>query len=155
MNCRGVFLAYHGALFGGIWCIDIVTKMFAVMYAHHPISLIPGVWLEVAYNTGGMLSVFHDYPYGRYIMYVIQACVIGYVMMYAASSAFRCVSAWAATAIAAGGSVNLFLRCIHHGVVDFIVIGIPPYIWPPFNCADIAIVLGVLCMVISSGKEQA
>lgn len=56
--------------------------------------------------------------------------------------------------IFAGALSNLVDRLLYKGVIDFIVVDLGFYVWPTFNIADVAIVLGVCIILYKSFYEE-
>lgn len=150
MSARGRCAALLFASAATIWGIDRVTKIVVEhsLAGRPPITLIPRVLdLRFTTNSGGAFSVGQGTPW------IFVGASIG-VSVAIVATAFRHTSV--ATSVALGSILggafgNLTDRAIRGPhlsghVIDFVDL----HVWPVFNVADSAIVLGAIALAISS-----
>jgi signal peptidase II len=133
---------------------DRITKLWAEgsLAGEPPIVLIPKV-LQLSYttNAGGAFGVFGGQPWLFFIASVGVCLVIAFLSTRLTSS----VSAAALGLILGGALGNLTDRIIHGpGVSGRVTDFIDLPVWPVFNLADSAIVIGALLSVISGFRRE-
>ncbi len=112
------------------------------------------VYFEFGFNTGAAFSFLRDASYARMVFIAVTIFALLYMARLAWTMPTRFRSAFMAVALVSGGALgNLHDRLIrqmeirgelHYGVVDFIKIFYwEGKVWPTFNIADIALVVGV------------
>lgn len=112
------------------------------------------VYFEFGFNTGSAFSLLRDAAYARVAFILVTIVALLYMGRLAATLPTRFRAAFVALALVSGGALgNLHDRLLRvmelrgelrHGVVDFIKVYYwPNKVWPTFNVADIALVLGV------------
>lgn len=113
--------------------------------------------LERAENTGAFLSLGESLPLGIREAFF----TIGGLLLVAAGISWALVSRkmnslqTAGVAIAcAGGLSNIIDRMTHGYVIDFLNIGVGSLRTGIFNIADVALMLGLALLVISSVRDQ-
>jgi len=134
---------------GVVFVLDRISKAWAHrMFADSPFDLIPGVvTLRYTTNSGGAFSLGQRAPWFFATATVIVAGLI-------VATAFRPRSTIAALSLGLilGGALGNLADRITHGpgfsgrVVDFIDL----HVWPVFNLADSAIVIGAVMLAVSS-----
>ena len=145
------------ALYGiaaAAYLLDRATKALA---EHHlagrpPIRVIPHVvQFRYATNSGGAFSLLAGQPW---VFFTASAAVcLGIVI---ASPRIRSTAAAVGVGLILGGALGNVTDRIVRGpgvsgtVVDFIDF----HVWPVFNLADSAIVLGALVVALSSARHQ-
>ena len=139
-------LIQHISVFCIVMLCDRITKLWAITHCDSTISIFPGFSCSLLYNPGMIWGVSFS-SYIQYSIWMIQAGVIVGLLGIAIWRIIQHANAWAEVLICAGGIANGIDRVLYPGVVDFIVIGSYPYVWPTFNIADIAIVVGVGMLV--------
>ncbi len=124
---------------------DQVSKHLAVAYLDRGSSqvVVPGLLsFTFRQNTGAAFGVFGA---GATILVLVAAGVIILLSVYGPRAMQLSRSLGLGLACELGGAVGNFLDRVCRGyVVDFIDI----HIWPVFNLADIAIVLGALLIAL-------
>ena len=147
-------------LFGtaaGVVVLDRLTKIWAEhALADHPIDVIGGVLtLRFTTNSGGAFSLGQSAPWFFAAATLVVSALI-------AMTAFhrRSVLASVALGLILGGAVGNLADRVLRGpglrghVVDFIDL----HVWPVFNAADSAVVIGAILLAVSSfrdGREAA
>lgn len=124
--------------------LDQATKL-AVL--HHlsvgqTFPLLPGV-IHLTYikNPGAAFGIL---PQQRLFFILVALVIIGLIIFYARHATHNCLLRIALALQLAGATGNLIDRLLHAGVIDFIDL----QIWPVFNVADAAIVLGVGLLIL-------
>lgn len=143
------------ALFGtaaGTYTLDRITKLWAERtLPDNPIDLIQGVLtLRFTTNSGGAFSLFQNAPW----FFVIVSAAIALLIVL---TAFRHSDLLVASSLGLvlGGAVgNLTDRFVRGSgslgeVVDFIDL----HVWPVFNLADSAIVIGAVLLFVTSWRR--
>jgi signal peptidase II len=132
----------------GVYVLDRITKVLAERYLRdEPIELIPGVLdLRLTTNPGGAFGLLGGIPW---LFVVISLLVVG-VVVFASTRTPALVTAIGLGLILGGALGNLTDRAIRGPgfsgeVVDFIDL----QVWPVFNMADSAIVVGAAVLFLS------
>lgn len=121
--------------------LDQVTKIAVrdSIVQGEEIDLLPGVHLVHTTNRGIAFGLLPGHQTLVAVLTALALCVIGATLMVLAE---RTPAVMLGGGLLLGGAVgNLVDRLAHGGVTDFI--GITSR-WPPFNVADIAIVVGAV-----------
>lgn len=131
--------------------VDQLTKQMALdSLADAPVDLIDGVLtLRLTFNSGGAFGLGKGIP-GLFLIATILVSVG--IMIWSRRLDER---RWAIPLglIVGGGLGNLFDRIARDTggrVVDFIDL----HVWPVFNVADSAIVIGVIFVLLLSGRSE-
>jgi signal peptidase II len=137
-----------------VFLLDRLSKAWAeAALARDPFDLIPGVLtLRFTTNSGGAFSLGQSAPWFFATATILVSAVI-------VATAFRHRSATSAIALglvlggALGNLADRLLRGpgVSGRVVDFIDL----HVWPVFNLADTAIVVGALLFIWSTFREPA
>ncbi|MBI4260603.1 MAG: signal peptidase II, partial [Actinobacteria bacterium] len=137
---------------GLVYVLDRVTKLVveAELAGRPPIELIPGVLhLTFTENPGGAFSLFGGAPWLFFGASVVVAAII-------VVASFRIGGALlpAAMGLVLGGALgNLTDRIVRGpGVSGKVVDFIDFQVWPVFNVADSAIVVGALLIVLAGAR---
>ena len=132
--------------------IDRITKILASSFLKLNISkkiIKSFFYLTLCHNTGAAWGIFSKYPF-LLIIISFLAVVLIYHFSFSYKSSLRNNIAFG---LLYGGLFgNLTDRIIYGYVIDFLDFIIIKYDYPVFNIADIAIVIGVLLLVISTIK---
>ena len=134
---------------GGALLLDQVTKAFAVATLRDgSVDVIPGVLtFRFATNTGGAFSLFSSAPW-----FFAAASIVVSALIVLFSFRARPPSQALALGLVLGGALGNLADRVFRGpgfggeVVDFIDL----QIWPVFNLADSAIVVGALWLGLAS-----
>ena len=134
------------------YLLDRLTKAWAERrLPERPIDLVPGVLtLRFTTNSGGAFSLGESSPW----IFVTATIVVSALIV---ASAFRHRRPLPAVALGLvlGGALGNLTDRIARGpglsgrVVDFIDL----HVWPVFNVADVAIVIGAILLAVSSFAE--
>jgi len=128
---------------------DQLSKWRAINVWKHEYVFTPWLSFKVIVNRGiswGLLSVADT---NRFIFFGLTAIIILLTLgiaLYALKRYQKGYSIVGEILVVAGSSSNILDRWIHGGVIDFIVLRYQDYIWPVFNVADVAVVIGVFYM---------
>jgi signal peptidase II len=133
---------------------DRITKLWAEgsLAGRPPIVLIPKV-LQLNYttNAGGAFGVFGGQPWLFFTASVGVCLVIAFLSTRLVSK----LSAVALGLIMGGALGNLTDRIIHGpGVSGRVTDFIDLHVWPVFNLADSAIVIGAVLIVLSNLRRE-
>lgn len=142
------------AIAGAVFTFDLLLKSYAEStWAGQPWG---GRWLEFSYSKNPGIAFglpLHGWP-----LLVINIALILALITYALHSLdFRTTSAKLAVGLVLGGALgNLYDRLALGAVRDFLRIGI----WPMFNLADTAIVVGIGLLIFhlyypSHGRKKS
>jgi len=133
--------------------LDRVTKVLAERNLQDgPVELIPGV-LDLRYTTnpGGAFGLFGGIPW---LFVAVSAVVVVAIVL--ASRRLPATASAVGLGLVLGGAIgNLIDRAIRGPgftgeVVDFIDL----HVWPIFNLADSAIVIGAAVLLLSGLRRQ-
>ena len=120
-----------------------------------PIEVIPGFFrLTHARNPGGALGLFQGVHIGVFIALTLGALVLIWSFYRQVADDDR-LSAVSLGLILAGAFGNLTDRVVHHEVVDFLQFDLGLFIFPDFNVADSAIVIGVSLLLLDTFTREA
>ncbi len=122
----------------------------------HIIWVLPGAFRLIPhYNLGGAFGMAS----GRVLLFLAATAVLVPALVL---TAYHCkepdAPLWGLGLIVGGALGNLYDRLMHIGVRDFLEIVNPRTgggLWPVFNIADIAIVVGVIVYLIWSILDSA
>ena len=149
------------AITPAIVLLDQLTKAWitANVQPHRPIDVIEGFFkITHARNPGAALGLFQGAPWW---VFVVLTCVaVGLIAHYYRQIRPDDKLSGTALALILGGAFgNLIDRVRQHEVVDFLQFDLGLFIFPDFNVADSAIVVGVglllLDAVITESEQSA
>lgn len=127
-----------------VFVADRITKYYACLYAYNYYPIIPGIWLHCVYNRGISWGILSS---NNHMNYAVLTGVIGMFLLLFIAFAWHRYKDNAhiigELLVISGGISNLIDRCLHEGVIDFILIAWRDWSFPIFNIADCAIVLGI------------
>lgn len=134
--------------------MDRITKQSALTYAVQPQVVNDYVSFELMFNRGVSWSMFHSdttLTFGLVTVAVMGITVsltyYAYRRMYAGHTIIG------ELLILAGASSNIIDRCIYHGVIDFVALTCGSWTFPVFNIADVSIIIGVILMLWTHGRD--
>lgn len=151
--------ARHAAWLYGVaasaYVLDRLTKLWAesVLADRSPIELVPGVvQLNYTENPGGAFGLFGGTPW----LFATATLLVCAVIVVASRSVGRPLLAVALGLVLGGALGNLTDRIVRGPgiggeVVDFIDV----HVWPVFNVADSAIVVGAVLIGLSGAWPRS
>ncbi len=139
-NCLWLTLAMFVLL------VDQFTKLLAINYLRFGIanSLMPGLNLTLAHNTGAAFSLFDHGSGWQIIMFTLLAIIVSiYLIIWLVNSKEEENINRIAICLILGGALGNMIDRISYGyVIDFISVYYKNYHWPIFNIADSSITIG-------------
>jgi signal peptidase II len=129
--------------------LDQLTKQLALdRLADGPVHVIDGVlsW-NLSYNSGGAFGLLQGFPE----FFLLATIVVAGLILIWARSIEGTAHVLPLGLVLGGGLGNVFDRAVRDTggrVVDFIDL----HVWPVFNVADSAIVVGVLTLLIVTAR---
>lgn len=135
--------------------LDQITKQIALSTLDDgPVDLIEGVLtLRLTFNSGGAFGVGEGFPE---VFLAATVAIVGLILYWARS--IEKTSWLAALGMVMGGGIGNVADRVFRGhggrVVDFIDL----HVWPVFNLADSAIVVGVAIIFllgVRAGEQEA
>jgi signal peptidase II len=138
--------------------LDQATKLWArsSLRGKPAVTLIPG-YLDLEYheNPGSAFGLLRSVPGARYILIGVGVVALVVVWRMVSRIQHRRRMGDVAFALVAGGAVGNVVDRIHIGrVVDFILMHFHrKYVWPAYNVADIALVVGVGLLILVLGRR--
>lgn len=138
------------AVAGVVWILDRLSKLWVehALMGRPPITVIPGVLdLRFTTNPGGAFSLGQRTPW----IFVGASIIVSVAIVATAFRHTNVVTSLALGLILGGAAGNLTDRIVRGPgfsghVVDFVDF----HVWPVFNLADSAIVVGAVVLAISS-----
>jgi signal peptidase II len=125
--------------------LDQLTKRL-VSHAVAPgerIGVFPGVHLVHTRNHGVAFGL--EAGHGALVAVLVALALLGLLVYFATHASHPLI--WLATGLLLGGALGNLLDRIRTGsVLDFVQL---PLGWPPFNLADVSIVLGVVLLLFA------
>jgi signal peptidase II len=137
--------------------LDQLTKWWvsANVSQFDPLVVIPGFFqITHARNTGMALGLFREMP----VIFFIVATLIALVAVVSVYRQFPTPDRHAGVSLGliVGGAIgNLIDRVARGSVVDFLQFDLQVFIFPDFNVADSAIVIGVLLLLLEIGATDS
>jgi signal peptidase II len=118
-----------------------------------PQPVIQGYWdWELAKNTGVAFSTFAGIDGAQIILSLLAACALIAIGVVAMRTRPNEHMKLAGLALIGGGALgNLIDRIRAGGVTDFVRWRVGDHMWPIFNVADAALLIGVAVLVLESG----
>jgi signal peptidase II len=132
------------ALAGIVVALDQATKQVVITHVRpsSPVDLVFGFHLANVRNKGVAFGLLAG---GEGLVLALTLGALGLLIVYFAFDVRR-PGLWAAVGLVVGGALaNLADRVRVGFVIDFV----DPPLWPAFNLADVAIVLGVVMLVLA------
>jgi signal peptidase II len=154
-------LALFSVVTGLVLALDQVTKVAARAYlVSRPSISLWGNVVRLAHseNAGAFLGLGAAFPPTvRTLLFGVFAALllVGVIVYLFTTSGLTRLGVVAASLLVAGGLGNLIDRALHGGrVTDFVSLRIGPLRTGIFNVADVAIVVGVGCLLFSLGRSM-
>jgi len=137
-------------LSGAVIALDQLTKA-AVLSAFRlgeSLTLAPFFDLVLVFNRGAAFSFLSDAGgWQRWFFIVLALAISAWIVVMLTRHAAETLFSAALSLVLGGALGNVFDRCNHGAVVDFLSFHIAGYYWPAFNVADSAISVGVALML--------
>ena len=154
MTPRARLAVWLYAAAAGAYALDQVTKLIVVrtLAGRTPVQVIPGILhLNYTTNAGGAFGIFGGQPW----LFLGASVLVSAIIVIASTRLTSAVSAIALGLILGGALGNLTDRLARGPrasgrVVDFIDL----QVWPVFNLADSAIVIGAVLMVAGGLRQR-
>ena len=156
---RGHLAATLYATAAALWGLDRLTKYLVEHHLHHSTTLIPGVLqLQFARNPGGAFGLFG----GATWLFLTATIAVSGVIVFASLNLPNRTLAVALGLVFGGAIGNLTDRLLHGPglsgrVTDFLAFAKSPDatpVWPVFNVADTAIVVGAGLILLASLRRS-
>jgi signal peptidase II len=155
---------YHILIAASVLLLDRITKAVVASNVplHESITVIPGFFrITHVLNRGAAFGLFSDspsqYKIGFLIAFSVVALLVVSTLLWKHTHVMNS-TAFALSLIMGGALGNLWDRLFSGHVVDFLEFYLGSYIWPDFNIADSAIVIGALILmaeIIFAPKTQS
>lgn len=130
-----------------IFCLDQLTKLWALYSLKSPISVIDDFFaLTLVFNRGSIWGLGQNCTY---ILAILGILAIGFIFWYIKTTPYNL---WFAV-LAGGIAGNTIDRLLRGHVVDFLDFHFKTHHWPCFNVADIAITLAC-CWLLFNHKQN-
>ena len=154
MSIRGRSAAVLFTVAGVTWALDRVTKIWIdrSLAGRPPITVIPGVLdLRFTTNSGGAFSLGQSAPW----VFVGASILVSGAIVVTAFRHSNAMTSIALGLILGGALGNLTDRVLRGprftgNVIDFVDF----HVWPVFNLADSAIVVGAVLLALTSFRAD-
>jgi signal peptidase II len=145
---KSIVIAY-GCLAVMVLVMDRITKYAALTHWSDSYHLNPYLYFQLAINRGISWGLLHSANRVIFIAITVLIMVTTGILAYYTYSRFKDNNGIIGEVLVLAGSLsNIIDRLCHGGVIDFIVVHLGSWVWPVFNIADGAIVLGVILMFV-------
>lgn len=143
-------LIRYASLFFGIIGLDRFTKFFALHMADSLYQFTSFLSLKLTFNRGIVWGILNSTNGGLFVIITLGILVVYSGLLFHTVTQYkRHKPIVGEVMVLAGGFSNILDRFFYAGVIDFILISYHDWSWPIFNCADTAIVVGVIIMLIT------
>ena len=137
---------------------DQASKQWAegTLSPGEPKPFIEGYWdWELAKNTGIAFSKFAGVEGGQIVLSILAACALIAIGVIAMKTRPDEHMKLAGLALIGGGALgNLLDRMRAGGVTDFVRWKVGDHLWPIFNVADAALLVGVAVLLLESALAK-
>jgi signal peptidase II len=137
-----------------VLALDQGSKAWAHTLTPGPHSVVDGYWeWQLAYNDGAAFSTFTGQSAGRIVLSILAIVAVIAVGVAAVRTPHR--ARRIAYGVIAGGALgNLVDRLRDGAVTDFVRWRIHDHLWPLFNVADAALLVGVAVLLLTEIIER-
>lgn len=149
---RGAAILFASA--GVVWLVDRLTKLWVerTLAGRPPLRVLPGILdLRFTTNSGGAFSIGQSAPW-LFAGATILVSLLIVATAWRHTSTLTCV----ALGLILGGALGNLTDRIARGpgltgrVIDFIDL----HVWPVFNVADSAVVIGAILLALSAARDE-
>lgn len=135
---------------------DVPAELVAHRCAGVPVPVIAGHWdWELAMNPGAAFSSFAGADHTQLVLSLIALiALVGIGVLAARTRPDQRLQRVALALIAGGALGNLIDRVRDGAVTDFVRWRWNAQLWPIFNVADVALVVGVGLLVLDGARER-
>src|SRR5579883_274498 len=138
---------------------DQATKWWArasLAPLYRPIVVIQGYFdLQYSENTGAAFGLFRGLSHGREMLFVVGTIALVVIITFLRRVRPDRLRIAAELGLIAGGAVgNILDRVLYGKVSDFIVWKYHGHVWPTFNIADAALVVGVIALLLDAKADD-
>lgn len=144
---------YFFLIAASVIALDRLTKWAVATYIplHESLTVIPGLFhITHVENRGAAFGLFADSTFPWKIAALVGFSFVALVIVSALlwkNSHIMNTTTIGLSLILGGATGNLWDRVVDGRVVDFLHFYIGSYVWPDFNVADSAIVVGAILLV--------
>jgi len=133
---------------------DRVSKYLVLHYLVAPYEIAPFFFLDFCINRGISWGLLHSENslFFHFITVLVGAVIVGLVW-HTIHRIRECKVVFGEFLVLSGALSNMIDRYYYQGVVDFILITWRGWMFPTFNIADVAIVIGVVVMMFTAARE--
>jgi lipoprotein signal peptidase len=145
---------FYGILFSGIFILDRISKYLALNYAKHAPKSDSLISWYLSFNRGISWGLFHSD--NELLFFAVSILVTGVTVGLASYTFIRHMNHQPIIGeilVLAGSCSNLLDRFFYGGVVDFILVSYRGWSFPIFNCADVFIIIGIICILFEHHGE--
>lgn len=129
--------------------LDRFTKFYALNNWCKEYKINNCLSFEVLYNKGISWGLLNAQDNSFFVPVSILIILATFVLSFYALKRYNSGFAIFGEILVITGSVsNIIDRFYYGAVIDFIILQKGPFVWPVFNLADVAIVVGVILMFI-------
>lgn len=137
-----------------IIAVDRVLKWWALSVGRSEYPITGWLSCHLMFNRGISWSMFDSDSFVQFtVVSMIVMAVTGLLIWHAYQQYAQGYTITAEVAVIAGSLSNLIDRYVYGGVIDFIMVHYQGWVYPVFNIADGAIVLGVMYMGYAHWKK--
>ncbi len=154
-------VAWYWIILAVVVTLDLLSKWLVTqnMVLHQSVSLL-GTFLSLTYvrNTGAAFSLLanFDSPWRLVLFVTVPIIAILLLTTLAYRERQRSFLALCPLGLISGGALgNLLDRVFSGTVVDFIDVSYRSWHWPVFNLADLAVVIGVGWLLLTSFRNRS
>lgn len=151
MNMRATM---YGFLALAIFVLDRMTKAWALIACTIPQIVNDYLVCDLTMNRGISWGFFQVYStLSTLFLITLLLAIILFFVRYAYKKYCAGHAVVGEVMVVSGALSNVVDRFYYNGVIDFILVHYHEWIWPTFNVADIAIVVGVGIMLVLRQNE--
>lgn len=135
--------------------LDRITKLLALAYIHEPVPCVPGLTLTLVKNRGISWGMLYSSGSLLFMLTTIMVCIIViFLAVITYKNWVQSKPVFGNLLVISGALSNIVDRFWYSGVIDFIELSYKQYIFPVFNVADCAIVIGAMFMFYYYWKDE-